>query len=102
MDVIELIAKLPDEMILPNGPKLHDYIKEMNKKTFGDKDMLTVGECWCADIDIAKQYSTRIIGLRDGNLVFDGTPEELTAERIAEIYGTDMENLAIEGEKKYA
>ena len=57
MDVIELIAKLPDEMILPNGPKLHDYIKEMNKKTFGDKDMLTVGECWCADIDIAKQYS---------------------------------------------
>lgn len=53
-------------------------------------------------VDIAKQYSTRIIGLRDGNLVFDGTPEELTAERIAEIYGTDMENLAIKGEKKYA
>lgn len=57
MDVIELIAKLPDEDIIPNGPKLHDYIKEMNRKTFGDKDMLTVGECWCADIDIAKQYS---------------------------------------------
>lgn len=57
MDVIELIAKLPDEMIIPNGPKLHDYIREMNNKTFGDKDMLTVGECWCADVDIAKQYS---------------------------------------------
>lgn len=57
MDVIELIGKKPDEMIIPNGPKLHDYLKEMNKKTFGDKDMLTVGECWCADPEIAKMYS---------------------------------------------
>lgn len=57
MDVIELIGKLPDEMIIPNGPKLHDYIQEMNKNTFGDKDLLTVGECWCADTEIAKQYS---------------------------------------------
>lgn len=57
MDVIELVGKIPDEKITSNGPKLHEYIKEMNKKTFGDKDLLTVGETWGATIEIAKQYS---------------------------------------------
>jgi len=57
MDVIELIGKIPDEKIMSNGPKLHEYIKEMNKKTFGGKDLLTVGETWGSTIEIAKQYS---------------------------------------------
>ena len=57
MDVIELVGKIPDEKITSNGPKLHEYIKEMNKKTFGDKDLLTVGETWWATIEIAKEYS---------------------------------------------
>ncbi|OYO42735.1 glucohydrolase, partial [Lachnotalea glycerini] len=46
MDVIELIGKIPEKEITSNGPKLHEYIQEMNQKTFGSKDMLTVGECW--------------------------------------------------------
>ena len=25
---------------------LHPYLKEMNQATFGDKDLLTVGETW--------------------------------------------------------
>lgn len=57
MDVLELIGKIPDEMITVNGPKLHDYIKEMNQHTYGDKDLLTVGECGYATPEIAKQYS---------------------------------------------
>jgi len=57
MDVIELIGKIPDEKITSNGPKLHEYIKEMNKKTFDGKNLLTVGETWGATIETAKQYS---------------------------------------------
>lgn len=57
MDVIELIGKIPNEKITSNGPKLHEYIKEMNKKTFGGKDLLTVGETWGATMETAKQYS---------------------------------------------
>ena len=57
MDVIDLIGKQPDKMITGNGPKLHDYLQEMNKATFGDKDMLTVGETWGATPEIAKLYS---------------------------------------------
>lgn len=57
MDVIELIGKIPEQKIISNGPKLHEYIREMNQRTFGNKDLLTVGECWGADTDIAKLYS---------------------------------------------
>ncbi len=57
MDVIDLVGKIPDEEITGNGPKLHDYIQEMNRETFGKYDVLTVGETWGATPEIAKLYS---------------------------------------------
>ncbi len=57
MDVIDLIGKQPDKDITGNGPKLHDYLKEMHQATFGGKNLLTVGETWGATPEIAKQYS---------------------------------------------
>ena len=56
-DVLELIGKEPDKLITANGPKLHEYIKELNLNSYGKEDLLTVGECWCADEKIAKMYS---------------------------------------------
>lgn len=57
MDVIDMIGKIPDQGISTNGPKLHDYLKEMNQATFGKHDLMTVGETWGASPEIAKQYS---------------------------------------------
>ena len=57
MDVIDLIGKVPDEMITGNGPKLHEYLQEMNKAALEGKDLLTVGETWGATPDVAKLYS---------------------------------------------
>lgn len=57
MDVIDLIGKKPDQEITGNGPKLHDYLKEMHQASLLDKDLLTVGETWGATPEIAKQYS---------------------------------------------
>lgn len=53
-------------------------------------------------VDIAKKYSTRIIGLRAGDIVFDGTPEELTAEQITHIYGSEVELDIPKGAKNHA
>lgn len=58
MDVIDLIGKIPEKEITSNGPQLHEFLQEMNQKTFGDKDMLTVGETWGATPEIAKKYSS--------------------------------------------
>lgn len=57
MDVIDLIGKEPDRGIRENGPKLHPYLQEMNRATFGDTDLLTFGETWGATPSIAQQYA---------------------------------------------
>ncbi|EIJ0983496.1 TPA: alpha-glucosidase [Vibrio vulnificus] len=57
LDVIDLIGKEIDKGITGNGPRLHPLLQEMNKATFGDKDLLTVGETWGATPEIAKLYS---------------------------------------------
>ncbi|MGR5063937.1 glycoside hydrolase family 13 protein [Photobacterium sp. DNB22_13_2] len=57
LDVIDLIGKEIDKKITGNGPRLHPLIQQMNRATFGDKDLLTVGETWDATPEIAKLYS---------------------------------------------
>lgn len=57
LDVIELVGKDIDNKIIVNGPNLHKYIREMNEKTFRSRDIVTVGETWAANTDIAKLYS---------------------------------------------
>jgi len=41
------------------------------------------------DVNLAKRFADRIIGMRDGRIVFDGSTEELTNTVLAEIYGGD-------------
>ena len=57
MDVIDLIGKIPDKMITGNGPKLHEYLQEMNKAALEGNDLLTVGETWGDTPEFAKLYS---------------------------------------------
>ncbi|EGR1042490.1 alpha,alpha-phosphotrehalase [Vibrio cholerae] len=57
LDVIDLIGKEIDRGITGNGPRLHTLLQEMNHATFGNKNLLTVGETWGATPEIAKLYS---------------------------------------------
>ncbi|KWW21268.1 glucohydrolase [Peribacillus simplex] len=57
MDVIDLIGKDPDHLIKENGSKLHDYLQDMYRNTFGNHDLLTVGETWGVTTENAKLYS---------------------------------------------
>ncbi|MFN3647860.1 MAG: phosphonate ABC transporter ATP-binding protein [Gemmobacter sp.] len=41
------------------------------------------------DVPLAQQFVARIIGLRAGRVVFDGTPEQLTHEALTSIYGAE-------------
>lgn len=54
-------------------------------------------------VDLAKKYSSRLIGIKEGKVVFDGKPEDITDEVTIRIYGrslTKNENLGIEEGKK--
>ncbi len=57
LDVIDQIAKEPDAKITANGPKLHDYLRELSRETFQKGYYVTVGEAWGADLERARLYS---------------------------------------------
>lgn len=57
LDVIDQIAKEPDRQITCNGPKLHEFIRELSKETFQKGNLITVGEAWGATPETAKLYS---------------------------------------------
>ncbi|RBI68343.1 phosphonate ABC transporter ATP-binding protein [Roseovarius sp. TE539] len=40
-------------------------------------------------LDTARRYCERVIGMREGRIVFDGTPEQLTTGAARDIYGAD-------------
>ncbi|HEC2148780.1 TPA: alpha,alpha-phosphotrehalase [Staphylococcus delphini] len=63
-DVINLISKDTFENsndigkeYYTDGPRVHDYIHEMNRHTFGDRNMMTVGEMSSTSIDHCIQYT---------------------------------------------
>ena len=40
-------------------------------------------------LDTARRYCDRVIGMRDGRIVFDGTPDQLSTGAARDIYGAD-------------
>jgi phosphonate transport system ATP-binding protein len=40
-------------------------------------------------LDTARRYCDRVIGMRDGRIVFDGLPDQLTTSAARDIYGAD-------------
>ena len=57
LDVIDQIAKEPDLGITNNGPRLHEFLRELSRETFRKGNLITVGEAWGATPEIAKKYS---------------------------------------------
>lgn len=57
LDVIDQIAKDPELKVTCNGPRLHEFIRELSRETFQRGHYLTVGEAWGADVERAKLYS---------------------------------------------
>ncbi|MDA0188024.1 MAG: phosphonate ABC transporter ATP-binding protein [Proteobacteria bacterium] len=48
-------------------------------------------------LDTARTYCDRIVGLMEGRVVFDGTPDQLTDRQAREIYGAEADDAFSEG-----
>ena len=57
LDVIDQIAKEPDNFITGNGPRLHEFLRELSREAFCEEGLVTVGEAWGADVPRARLYS---------------------------------------------
>ena len=47
-------------------------------------------------VDIAIKYSDRIVGIREGSIVYDGDPKKLKKKTVADIYGSDADDILFE------
>jgi len=76
---------LADEPVASLDPLTTKQVLNDLKKINEDFGITTIVNLH--SIDLARQYATRIIGLHAGEIVFDGSVEEATDEKFAEIYG---------------
>ena len=80
---------LADEPMASLDPKLSHVILGLLKK-FNEERGITVLVNLHV-LELATQYADRILGFRMGELVFDGTPEQLNSEQIDHIYSAKVE-----------
>jgi phosphonate transport system ATP-binding protein len=85
---------LADEPVASLDPVLaHSILSALEK--LNQEDGITV-LCSLHFLDLVQRYSTRVIGLRAGKLVFEGSKSDiqnLSDERFKEIYGEEAERL---------
>ena len=84
---------LADEPVASLDPATADsvmkYLGELNSK-----DNITV-ICSLHFLSLARKYGTRVIALKNGEVVFDGTPNDIDEKKFKEIYGEDAEEIEI-------
>jgi phosphonate transport system ATP-binding protein len=89
---------LADEPVASLDPVLsHSILQYL--ELLNQQDGITV-LCSLHFLDLVHRYATRVVGLKDGYLVFDGPPSELTAERFKEVYGEEAEMVSVGGQSR--
>ena len=77
-----LLADEPIASLDPHNARIvMDALRRINRE-----DGLTV-LCNLHHLDTARSYCDRIVAMHTGRIVFDGTPPELTAAKVRDIYG---------------
>lgn len=84
---------LADEPVASLDPatshSVMNYLEKINK------DMGKTVLCNLHFLSLVRRYATRAIALKDGEIVFEGKPEEITNEKFKEIYGEDAIEIEI-------
>ena len=84
---------LADEPVASLDPVLaHSILRYL--ELLNQQDEITV-LCSLHFLDLVHRYATRVVGLKDGEVVFDGLPSELTPEKFKEVYGEEAEMVSV-------
>jgi phosphonate transport system ATP-binding protein len=83
---------LADEPVASLDPVLaHSilrYLEVLNKE-----DKVTV-VCSLHYLDLIQRYASRVVGLKDGEVVFEGLPSEINRVKFKEIYGEEAQDVS--------
>ncbi len=78
---------LADEPIASLDPMNAQTVMEALRRIHEEDGRTVI--CNLHTLDTARRYCDRVVGMRDGRIVFDGLPEQLTTGVAREIYGAD-------------
>lgn len=78
---------LADEPIASLDPMNAQVVMDSLRRIHDEDGRLVIANLHT--LDTARRYCDRVIGMRDGRVVFDGTPDQLTAGVARDIYGAD-------------
>src|SRR5690606_16823602 len=76
---------LADEPVASLDPRTARAILRDLKRVQQDEGLLAIVNLH--SIELAQEFADRIIGLRDGRIVFDGQAGDANAQALAEVYG---------------
>ena len=76
---------LADEPVSSLDPKLMREIMDLLQNICKAEGITLVASLHF--LELARQYATHMIGLRDGRIIFDDAPDELTDKDLVNIYG---------------
>lgn len=88
---------LCDEPIASLDPSSSKIIMDLIHKMTKENNIACIVNLH--QVDVAKTYADRIVGIHKGTVVFDDTPDKLTDEMIEMIYGTSIDELAVSRER---
>ena len=102
---------LADEPIASLDPMNAQLVMDTLRRIHDEDRRLVIANLHT--LDTARRYCDRVIGMRDGRVVFDGSPEQLTTGVARDIYGADasfnesatstsIEGLGRQGDDAYA
>ena len=78
---------LADEPIASLDPMNAQVVMQSLRDIHEQDDRMVIANLHT--LDTARRYCDRVIGMRDGKIVFDGAPELLTTSAARDIYGAD-------------
>jgi len=80
---------LADEPIASLDPMNAKHVMDALRRINGEQGITVI--CNLHTLDTARAYCDRIVGMRDGKVVFEGDATDLTTEAAREIYGAGHE-----------
>ena len=75
---------LADEPVASLDPKISRDILTLVREAARERNTTVL--CSLHQVDLAREFADRIVGMRDGRVVFDGAPAEFTDERVQQLY----------------
>lgn len=86
---------LADEPVASLDPKAANTVMRYMKTAAEERDLTTIASLH--QVNIAREFGDRFIGIKDGQVVFDGDHEAMTMDAVDQIYYEDTDEAPTRG-----